>query len=274
MTRHAPRRDVRHPRRRQGPDLPAPRERDRAVARRRRRRHVRALLDAQRLPQLRRREDVEVARQRLQLRSDRATRSAARRCASSASSTTTARRSTSRSRSVDGDVDRQRTSASGSSASRPPIASSRSSTTTLAKHRRRSSRRVAMAATAPSCPRPRSSCPRRATRSPTTSTRRWSSPRCTTRADAREQAARRGQGHRQAGAPPHARAARQATCAPSVPRSACSRRTRRTYLRRAREPAGQDEEDRRRAPSRPRSPSARPPVPPRISRAATRSATS
>ena len=43
-------------------DLPAPRERARAVARRARRGHVRALLDAQRLPQLRRRQDLEVRR--------------------------------------------------------------------------------------------------------------------------------------------------------------------------------------------------------------------
>ena len=41
-------------------DLPASRERARAVDRRQRRRHVRARLDAQRLPQLRRRQDLEV----------------------------------------------------------------------------------------------------------------------------------------------------------------------------------------------------------------------
>ena len=56
-----PRRRVRHPRRRQRPRVPAPRERDRAS--RRRRPRVRALLDAQRHAQRRRREDVEVARQ-------------------------------------------------------------------------------------------------------------------------------------------------------------------------------------------------------------------
>ena len=53
---------VRHPRRRRGPDLPAPRERDRAVGGRHRQ-AVRALLAAQRLREPRRREDVEVARQ-------------------------------------------------------------------------------------------------------------------------------------------------------------------------------------------------------------------
>ena len=53
---------LRHPRRRLGPHLPAPRERDRAVGGRLR--LVRALLDALGDGQLRRREDVEVARQR------------------------------------------------------------------------------------------------------------------------------------------------------------------------------------------------------------------
>ena len=53
---------VRHPRRRPRPDLPAPRERDRAELLRPRHRHHGALLDAQRLPQHARREDVEVAR--------------------------------------------------------------------------------------------------------------------------------------------------------------------------------------------------------------------
>ena len=56
------RRAFRHPRRRPGPAVPAPRERDRAV-RGRARRAVRQLLDAQRLRARRRREDVEVARQ-------------------------------------------------------------------------------------------------------------------------------------------------------------------------------------------------------------------
>ena len=55
------RRDVRHPRRRPGPDLPAPRERDRPVARRRLR--LRPLLDAQRPRQRGRREDEQVAGQ-------------------------------------------------------------------------------------------------------------------------------------------------------------------------------------------------------------------
>ena len=58
-----PRRAVRHPRRRRGPHLPAPRERDRPVRGAYGDGHVRALLDAQRLAELRRREDVEVARQ-------------------------------------------------------------------------------------------------------------------------------------------------------------------------------------------------------------------
>ena len=53
---------VRDPRRRARPRLPAPRERARAVARARPR--VRAHLDAQRHARVRRREDVEVARQR------------------------------------------------------------------------------------------------------------------------------------------------------------------------------------------------------------------
>ena len=57
----APRRRLRHPRRRQRSRVPAPRERDRAS--RRRRPRVRALLVAQRDAERRRREDVEVARQ-------------------------------------------------------------------------------------------------------------------------------------------------------------------------------------------------------------------
>ena len=59
-----PGRRVRHPRRWHGPEIPAPRERDRAVLRGDRR-ALRAPLDAQRLRQCRRREDVEVARQLL-----------------------------------------------------------------------------------------------------------------------------------------------------------------------------------------------------------------
>ena len=62
MAEKHPRRGLRHPRRRPRPRLPAPRERDRAVARRRPR--VRQPLDAQRDAPVRRREDVEVARQR------------------------------------------------------------------------------------------------------------------------------------------------------------------------------------------------------------------
>ena len=57
-----PRRDVRPSRRRRGPHLPAPRERDRPV-RRRDRQALRALLGPQRLRQPERREDVEVAGQ-------------------------------------------------------------------------------------------------------------------------------------------------------------------------------------------------------------------
>ena len=59
--RGAPRAGFRDPRRRARPDLPAPRERGRAVALARAR--VRAALDAQRDAAARRREDVEVARQ-------------------------------------------------------------------------------------------------------------------------------------------------------------------------------------------------------------------
>ena len=58
--RHA----LRHPRRRHGPEVPAPRERDRADLRGHRR-PLRQDLDAQRLRQHRQREDVEVARQLL-----------------------------------------------------------------------------------------------------------------------------------------------------------------------------------------------------------------
>ena len=63
--RGAARRLLRHPRRRHRPRLPAPRERDRPVALRPPGGRVRALLAAQRLPERRRREDVEVARQLL-----------------------------------------------------------------------------------------------------------------------------------------------------------------------------------------------------------------
>ncbi len=59
----APRPDVRHPRRRHRPRLPAPRERDRAVALRAWHAGDGALLVAQRLSAGRRRQDVEVARQ-------------------------------------------------------------------------------------------------------------------------------------------------------------------------------------------------------------------
>src|SRR5438477_2391285 len=59
--RGAPRYGVRDPRRRQRPDLPAPRERDRTVAGRRQR--LRADVDAQRDAPAEGREDVEVARQ-------------------------------------------------------------------------------------------------------------------------------------------------------------------------------------------------------------------
>ena len=58
--------------------------------------HVRALLAAQRLLELRRRQDVEVARQRVRAVPRSPRQSAARRYASSACLTTTARRSTSR----------------------------------------------------------------------------------------------------------------------------------------------------------------------------------
>ena len=58
------RRAVRHPRRRLGPAVPAPRERDRAE-RGRARQRLRELLDARRVPQHGPREDVEVARQLL-----------------------------------------------------------------------------------------------------------------------------------------------------------------------------------------------------------------
>ena len=57
----APGRDPRHPRRRAGPDLPAPRERDRAE-RGRHRQAVRELLDRERHGEPRRREDVEERR--------------------------------------------------------------------------------------------------------------------------------------------------------------------------------------------------------------------
>ena len=58
-------RDLRHPRRRHRPRLPAPRERDRAVLLRLRHAAHGQCVDAQRLPAGGRREDVEVARQLL-----------------------------------------------------------------------------------------------------------------------------------------------------------------------------------------------------------------
>ena len=61
MMQGTPRRGVRHPRRRRRPDLPAPRERDRAERRRERQWALRPRLDAQRSAQPRQREDVEVA---------------------------------------------------------------------------------------------------------------------------------------------------------------------------------------------------------------------
>ena len=64
MIQRASRRDDRHPRRRARPDLPAPRERDRAEPLRARRRAARALLGAQRLRRHGRGEDVEEPRQR------------------------------------------------------------------------------------------------------------------------------------------------------------------------------------------------------------------
>ena len=87
---------VRHPRRRLGPAVPAPRERDRAE-RGRQREAVRELLDARGVPQHGRREDVEVARQLLhRARGPREARSrcrAASSCASSCCAATTAARS-------------------------------------------------------------------------------------------------------------------------------------------------------------------------------------
>ena len=85
----------RHPRRRRRPDFSASRERDRAE-RRRDRPAVRALLDARRAPDGRggrrpHREDVEVARQRLQPRRHRRARATGRRrCATCISACTTA----------------------------------------------------------------------------------------------------------------------------------------------------------------------------------------
>ena len=91
----APRAHLRHPRRRRGPAVPPPRERDRAVGGRARR-PVRQLLDAQRLRPGGRREDVEVARQLLH--HPRGARAATTRrwCASSSCARTTAARSTTR----------------------------------------------------------------------------------------------------------------------------------------------------------------------------------
>src|ERR1700733_6951222 len=68
--RRLSRRRLRYPRRRPRSDLPAPRKRNRAVALRARHRRDGELLDAQRFPADRRREDVEVGRQ---LRDDQRT---------------------------------------------------------------------------------------------------------------------------------------------------------------------------------------------------------
>ena len=217
---HAPRRDVRPPRRRQGPDLPAPRERDRAVAGRRRRRHVRALLAAQRLPQLRRREDVasRSATSSTAIRSPR--RSAARRCATSASRTTTARRSTSRSRSIATTAASIGAASSQPRGGRPRLArllhDARSALDAVRRRQRRRRRRGRA--------RGREARAReRARRSPTTSTRRSSSPRCTTPPTLANKLLDEAKGIDKQRAPAHARAARRATCAPSAARSACSR---------------------------------------------------
>ena len=63
MSGEASGRDLRHPRRRPRPHLPAPRERDRAKPQRLRSRHHGDVLDAQRLPEHLGREDEQVARQ-------------------------------------------------------------------------------------------------------------------------------------------------------------------------------------------------------------------
>ena len=96
--RRAPRHPHRPARRRQGPRLPPPHQRDRPVrrgARRRRaRRGVRAVLGAQRLRGDRPREDVEVARQLLHHPRRAGASSTPRRCGSSCSAPTTATPST------------------------------------------------------------------------------------------------------------------------------------------------------------------------------------
>ena len=85
---------VRDPRRRARPDLPAPRERGRAVALGRPR--VRADLDAQRDAAAGRREDVEVAREHRLATGRARTAGAARPCSSTSSAATSASRSTTR----------------------------------------------------------------------------------------------------------------------------------------------------------------------------------
>ena len=94
--RGAPRRHGRHPRRRPGPQVPAPRERARAERLRPRRRAARPLLAAQRLPRHRAREDVEVARATCCWCATCWPRRRARRSASRCSARTTASRSTGR----------------------------------------------------------------------------------------------------------------------------------------------------------------------------------
>ena len=91
--RALPRRRVRHPRRRPGPALPAPRERAGPVARGRRR--LRPLLAAQRLGHPRRREDEQVAGQHRAGRRGRPARPARSSCATTWSRRTTGRRSSS-----------------------------------------------------------------------------------------------------------------------------------------------------------------------------------
>ena len=94
-----PRADVRHPRRRARPDLPAPRERDRAVVGGRRR--VRAVLDAQRLGDDGRREDVEVAGQYAARDARWSSAGVRSSCATTSAPRTTARTSSSPRRALD-----------------------------------------------------------------------------------------------------------------------------------------------------------------------------
>ena len=198
-----------------------------------RRRHVRALLDAQRLPQLRRREDVEVARQRLRLRSDR--RGRRRRGAAlllRPAPLPLADRLRGR-----GDPRRRPAgrSACGSAASRRPIASSSTSTQRSQRHRRvrRAGRRWRRRRRC--CPRPRSSSPdaREALADD------FNTPVVMAAlheaADAREQLLDEGKGiDKQLRRRTLARLGR--TCAPSAPRSASSTHDPSAYLaeRRAR----------------------------------------